>query len=69
MAEEVEFGDGGAGKIRSFGIGLLLTIVTFGISRSLIRSPRRPSVRYSRLAFGCQPGWDRQNTYCRASLP
>lgn len=31
MAQEVEFGDGGAGKIRSFGVGLLLTIITLGI--------------------------------------
>lgn len=30
MAQEVEFGDGGAGKIRSFGVGLGLTIITFG---------------------------------------
>ncbi len=31
MAQEVEFGDGGAGKIRSFANGLGLTIVTLGI--------------------------------------
>ena len=31
MAQEVQFGDGGAGKIRSFPVGLLLTIITFGI--------------------------------------
>jgi len=31
MAQEVEFGNGGAGKVRSFGVGLLLAIVTFGI--------------------------------------
>lgn len=31
MAQEVEFGDGGGGKVRSFGVGLLLTIVTLGI--------------------------------------
>src|ERR1700761_1003318 len=31
MAQEVQFGDGGAGKIRSFWVGLLLTVVTFGI--------------------------------------
>jgi hypothetical protein len=31
MAQEVEFGNGGAGKIRSFWVGLLLVIVTLGI--------------------------------------
>ncbi len=31
MAQEVEFGDGGAGKIRSFGVGLGLAIITLGI--------------------------------------
>jgi hypothetical protein len=31
MAEEVELGGGGLGKIRSFWVGLGLTIVTFGI--------------------------------------
>lgn len=31
MAQEVEFGDGGAGKIRSFPVGFLLAIVTLGI--------------------------------------
>jgi hypothetical protein len=31
MAQEVQFADGDTGKIRSFGVGLLLTIVTFGI--------------------------------------
>lgn len=31
MAQEVEFGNGGAGKIRSFWVGLGLTVVTLGI--------------------------------------
>ncbi len=31
MAQEVQLGRGGLGKIRSFGIGLLLTVVTFGV--------------------------------------
>jgi hypothetical protein len=31
MAQEVTLGRGGLGKVRSFGIGLLLTVVTFGI--------------------------------------
>jgi hypothetical protein len=31
MAQEVEFGDGGAGKIRSFAVGFGLVIITFGI--------------------------------------
>jgi hypothetical protein len=31
MAQEVEFGKGGEGKIRSFWVGLGLTVVTFGI--------------------------------------
>ncbi len=31
MAQEVEFGNGGSGKIRSFWVGLLLVIVTIGI--------------------------------------
>jgi hypothetical protein len=31
MAQEIEFGTGGEGKIRSFWVGLGLTIVTFGI--------------------------------------
>jgi hypothetical protein len=31
MAQEVEFGSGGLGKVRSFWVGLGLTIVTFGI--------------------------------------
>jgi hypothetical protein len=31
MAQEVEFGKGGEGKIRSFLVGLCLTIVTLGI--------------------------------------
>ena len=31
MAREVQFADGDTGRIRSFGIGLLLTIVTLGI--------------------------------------
>lgn len=31
MAQEVEFGNGGEGKIRSFAVGLGLTIVTLGI--------------------------------------
>lgn len=31
MAQEVELGRGGLGKIRSFGVGLLLTVVTFGL--------------------------------------
>jgi hypothetical protein len=30
MAQEVEFGDGGAGKIRSFGVGFGLAIITLG---------------------------------------
>jgi hypothetical protein len=30
MAQEVEFGDGGAGKVRSFAVGLGLTILTIG---------------------------------------
>jgi hypothetical protein len=31
VAQEVEFGAGGGGKIRSFWVGLGLTIITFGI--------------------------------------
>lgn len=31
MAQEVEFGDGGAGKIRSFWVGLGLSIITIGL--------------------------------------
>lgn len=31
MAQEVDFGDGGTGKVRSFGVGLCLAIVTLGI--------------------------------------
>lgn len=31
MAQEVEFGTGGAGKIRNFWVGLGLTIITFGV--------------------------------------
>jgi hypothetical protein len=31
MAEEVVFGDAGAGKLRSFGVGLFLTVITLGI--------------------------------------
>jgi hypothetical protein len=31
MAQEVTLGRGGLGKIRSFGIGALLTVVTFGL--------------------------------------
>ncbi len=31
MAQEVEFGNGAAGKIRSFWVGLGLTAITFGI--------------------------------------
>jgi hypothetical protein len=31
MAQEVTLGRGGLGKLRSFGIGLLLTVVTFGL--------------------------------------
>ena len=31
MAQEVELGPAGTGKIRSFGVGLLLSIVTLGI--------------------------------------
>ena len=31
MAEEVAFGDAGAGKLRSFGVGLFLTVITLGI--------------------------------------
>ncbi len=31
MAQEVEFGKGGAGKIRSFWVGLGLTVLTLGI--------------------------------------
>lgn len=31
MAQEVEFGNGGIGKIRSFWVGLGLTVVTLGI--------------------------------------
>jgi len=30
MAQEVEFGNGGEGKIRSFWVGLGLTIITLG---------------------------------------
>jgi hypothetical protein len=30
MAQEVEFGDGGAGKIRSFSVGLGLAVITIG---------------------------------------
>lgn len=31
MAQEVEFGTGGEGKIRSFGVGVGLTILTLGV--------------------------------------
>jgi hypothetical protein len=31
MAQEVEFGNGGIGKVRSFGVGLGLAILTIGI--------------------------------------
>jgi hypothetical protein len=31
MAQEVEFGGGGVGKVRSFAVGLGLTVITFGI--------------------------------------
>ncbi|MGC9220997.1 MAG: DUF4234 domain-containing protein [Solirubrobacteraceae bacterium] len=31
MADEVQFGDGGAGKVRSFWVGLTLAIITLGI--------------------------------------
>jgi hypothetical protein len=31
VAHEVEFGSGGSGKIRSFGVGLLLTVITLGV--------------------------------------
>lgn len=31
MAQEVEFGSGGIGKVRSFWVGLGLTVITFGI--------------------------------------
>ena len=31
MAQEVTLGRGGLGKVRSFGVGLLLTVVTFGL--------------------------------------
>ena len=31
MAQEVDFGDGGAGKIRSFAVGLGLVIITLGM--------------------------------------
>lgn len=31
MAQEVEFGNGAAGKIRSFWVGLGLSVITFGI--------------------------------------
>jgi hypothetical protein len=31
MAQEVEFGTGGFGKIRSFWVGFALTVITFGI--------------------------------------
>ena len=31
MAQEVVLGRGGLGKVRSFGVGLLLTVITFGL--------------------------------------
>jgi hypothetical protein len=31
VAREIEFADGGTGKIRSFWVGLLLILITFGI--------------------------------------
>jgi hypothetical protein len=31
MAQEIEFGGGGVGKVRSFWVGLGLTVITFGI--------------------------------------
>ncbi len=31
MAQEVEFADGDTGKVRNFGVGLLLYVITFGV--------------------------------------
>jgi hypothetical protein len=31
MAQELTIGRGGLGKVRSFGVGLLLTVITFGL--------------------------------------